>query len=191
MADALQLPDEDETALSRSLRSLSLRRRLFVLAYVGQARGNGREAARLSGYATPAVDGARLIAIASVRACIDAWMEIHSMSTAEITAELTEIARAPMDRFQQLVNEYTSEDGKRVQQIIRQDLNPKVNALKELAQIRGLHAQQIDINVRETRTIVGVNISDVTGRHREIEGTATETHTDIGQDTDTDTDTEE
>jgi primase-polymerase (primpol)-like protein len=54
----------------------------------------------------------------------------------------------------------------------------------------------LDITVHNTRTIVGVNIADVTGRSRQlaagseqeaIDSTATDIGQDIGQDTDTDT----
>ena len=67
---------------------------------------------------------------------------------------------APAHAYQQIIREYTDEQGRHVQ-VIRQDLTPKVKALEVLAKAAGLLNQQIDVNVGEVIRIIGVNLDDV------------------------------
>lgn len=55
-----------------ALDVLTPKRRAFVLAYIGEARGGVIEAARLAGYAQPHPEGARLLRVATVQAAIEA-----------------------------------------------------------------------------------------------------------------------
>jgi phage terminase small subunit len=168
-------------------RKLSDRQEAFIIAYVGAAAFNATMACKIAGYSDTSekslqVQGARLLGNAIIRARLDEYMEAASMTGYAALRKLTEIADAPLHMHQQVLKEYKGKDGI-IHQTIRQDLSSQVKALELILKARGMLREQVDINVRETRTIVGVNISDVTGRHREIEGTATETQADIGQDT--------
>jgi phage terminase small subunit len=53
------------------MEGLTEKRRRFVEAYMGQAKGNATEAARIAGYAKPTEEGYRLLRNAQVRAAID------------------------------------------------------------------------------------------------------------------------
>lgn len=55
-----------------ALDALPAKRRAFVLAYVGEARGGVIEAARIAGYASPHPEGARLLRDATVQTAIEA-----------------------------------------------------------------------------------------------------------------------
>lgn len=57
---------------SSALDALPPMQRALVLAYIGEAQGNATVAARIAGYKTPHVDGARVLAIARVKAVMEA-----------------------------------------------------------------------------------------------------------------------
>jgi phage terminase small subunit len=182
-------------------KPLTARQEAFIIAYVGVAAFNAVEACRIAGYsdsstAVLSVQGARLLGMANVRARLDEYMEAASMTGYAALRKLTEIAEAPLHMHQQVLKEYKGKDGI-IHQTVRQDLSSQVKALELILKARGMLREQVDINVQHTRTIVGVNISDVTGRSRQlaagseqeaIDSTATDIGQDIGQDTHTDTD---
>jgi hypothetical protein len=58
-----------------ALDALPPKRRAFVLAYVGEARGVAVEAARIAGYAEPHPEGVRLLRIATVAAAVKALQQ--------------------------------------------------------------------------------------------------------------------
>src|SRR5262249_39262463 len=107
------------------------------------------------------------LALAGVRAHINAYLDSLSMTGSEVLAELTMVARASMEKHQQVIREYKDDKGQ-VVQVIRQDLSSKVKALEILAKARGLLADKVDINITETRTIVGISINEITGKNKEI-----------------------
>jgi phage terminase small subunit len=80
-----------------ALDALTARRRAFVLAYIGEARGNATDAARRAGYAHPDPEGARLLGDARVSAAILAFRETVEAATVATVEELrtlwTAIAR--------------------------------------------------------------------------------------------------
>ena len=51
------------------------KRRAFVAAYLGAARLNASEAARIAGYATPGVEGHRLLKIDEIQEAIAEWRD--------------------------------------------------------------------------------------------------------------------
>lgn len=52
------------------------RRRRFVEAYMGAAKGNATEAARIAGYRSPRAEGSRLLTNADVREAITARVDV-------------------------------------------------------------------------------------------------------------------
>ena len=62
------MTDEQRAALD----ALTAKRRAFVLAFIGEARGNATEAARRAGYAAPTEEGHRLLRNAQVAAAVEA-----------------------------------------------------------------------------------------------------------------------
>jgi hypothetical protein len=79
--------------------TLTLKQKLFVEAYIGPARGNGKEAARRAGYAG---NDATLAQVATenlkrpqILALINSRVEEVAMTADEILTELADIARLP------------------------------------------------------------------------------------------------
>lgn len=58
--------------------ALSEKRRLFVEAYMGEAKGNATEAARMAGYAHPGSQGHRLLKNAEIHAAIQERVDADS-----------------------------------------------------------------------------------------------------------------
>ncbi len=79
--------------------TLTLKQQLFIEAYIGPARGNGKEAARLAGYAgndaTLAQVAAENLRRPQILTLINARVEQAAMTADEILTELADIARLP------------------------------------------------------------------------------------------------
>ena len=79
--------------------TLTLKQKLFVEAYIGPARGNGKEAARRAGYAgsdaTLAQVAAENLRRPQILALINSRVEEVAMTADEILAELASIAKLP------------------------------------------------------------------------------------------------
>ena len=82
---------------------LSLKQQLFVEAYIGVAKGNGTEAARLAGYAgseeTLAAVAAENLRKPQILSRVRARVDEAAMSADEVLAELTKVARAEWKEF--------------------------------------------------------------------------------------------
>lgn len=78
---------------------LTLKQRLFVEAYLGEANGNASEAARLAGYAEHKVTGSRLLTNANIRALVQKRVSQAAMSADEVLARVTAIGRADLGDF--------------------------------------------------------------------------------------------
>jgi hypothetical protein len=145
--------------------ALSDRQKMFVNAYIGECLGNATQAAIAAGYSErgAAVQGFRLLRNSAVRAAIDGILDACGATPAMILAQLSEIAGMPMPECMQMEGEYTDEQGETHPAIIRLDPNSKVNALKELAHIRGLRtAAPVNVTV-ETKTIIGIPAAEARG----------------------------
>ncbi len=77
----------------------TFRQRMFVDAYLGEAKGNATEAARIAGYSSPHPEGSRLLRNATIQAAIAARLESSAMSAKEVLARLSDQAAADMDHF--------------------------------------------------------------------------------------------
>ena len=79
---------------------LSVKERLFVHYFLGEANQNATEAARLAGYAHPRQLGSRLLAKVGIRAAVDAKVETVGMTAKEVLTRLAAMATAdPMEFF--------------------------------------------------------------------------------------------
>jgi phage terminase small subunit len=118
-------------------RRLTPKQQRFVNAYLGAAKGNGAEAARLAGYK----DGAglrqaavQLLTMTDVRAAIDAQLAAETLSAAEVLHHLTDVGMAEWHEFVEVVvNPRTGETLK-----VRMDLTNKVKALELLGKFHKL-----------------------------------------------------
>jgi hypothetical protein len=78
---------------------LTFKQRQFVSYFLGEAKGNATEAARMVGYVEPNVQGPRLLVNVRIRAAIDAQLEETALSADEILARLSEVASVDMADF--------------------------------------------------------------------------------------------
>lgn len=82
---------------------LTLMTRRFVLAYVGEARGNGTLACKIAGiegtYAVRASRASTMLQDSQVREAIDAWMQAYGMSAAELTWGIADLIKANLGPF--------------------------------------------------------------------------------------------
>lgn len=88
----------EEDYHAKTLAGLTHRQRLFVLYYVGEARGNATEAACLAGYsgtrAALSVAGAKNLRLEKVSKAIDAFLKPMVMSATELVWRISEDAKA-------------------------------------------------------------------------------------------------
>lgn len=78
---------------------LTAKERLFVVAYLGEAKGNAAKAARIAGYKDTRVTPTRLLAKASIKAAIEEKLDKASASANEVLAMLSEIAWGGLGPF--------------------------------------------------------------------------------------------
>ncbi len=71
----------------------------FIDAYLGEARGNASEAARIAGYALPAQQAHENLRKPEIRAAIDAFLTVHAKSAAEVLNLLTQHSNASLAPF--------------------------------------------------------------------------------------------
>jgi hypothetical protein len=144
---------------------LTERQEAFIAHYLsGDTRFNATRAAIAAGYAESGArqEGHRLLENEKVRGRIDEYLRAGSLTKEEILAELKAVALAPTSHHQQVLQaHYVDDNGREHPAIIRTDYGAKINALKLLGQAVGLFNHPIDVNVRETKTIIGVSLADV------------------------------
>jgi len=78
---------------------LTYKETLFVNAYLGEANGNGSEAARIAGYHHPGQLAYRLLQKRSIRTAIAARVTEAAMPANEVLARISEFASADMGNF--------------------------------------------------------------------------------------------
>lgn len=111
--------------------SLTLKQKLFVEAYLGQAGGNATEAAKIAGYrgdeGTLAQVGYENLRKPEIRAAVEARVQRSAMETDEVLNELSKIARMDVSGSSAL--------------------SSKVRALEILAKIHGMMSDKLNLNL--------------------------------------------
>lgn len=126
-------------------RKLTPKQRRFADAYLGVAKGNASEAARLAGYRDAAVSGFDCKRNPAIRAYINERLNAESLSSAEVLAELTDVARAEWRDFVEIL--MRDEAGEAVR--VRFDLSAKIKALELLGKHHQLFADRLDVGATE------------------------------------------
>lgn len=126
---------------------LTLKQEAFVAAYLGAARGNATEAARMAGYKQPRQEGSRLLSNADIAARVSQHVAEKFATADEVLQELTSVAMAPWHDFVEITGRAKSGEPTKV----RSDIASKVKALELLAKHHQLlvDRQVIDVNMRE------------------------------------------
>lgn len=81
------------------LDGLTTKQRLFVLAYLGESKGNATDAARRAGYKVPEDSGRRLVRKSPIIAAIQAHLDSAALTTNQILGLLVGHATAEVDDF--------------------------------------------------------------------------------------------
>lgn len=155
----------DPVDVTDALVALHDRQRDFVLAYVGNARGNAERAAQAAGYANPNRDGSRLLRDGRIRAAIAELLEPLITPSLMVLRELNDIALASypdvyacIDKDGNMDWAKLNESGlthvvksiTRTRQGIKIELHDKLEALRILARYHGLlinQSKSMNINI--------------------------------------------
>lgn len=78
---------------------LSTKRKLFVVYYLGKAKGNATLAARLAGFGSPGMAGSRMMKNDEIRAAIAERLDKAAMSEEEVLVRLSGLAATDMGDF--------------------------------------------------------------------------------------------
>ena len=149
-------------------RELTLKQEKFVSAYLGEANGNAKEAARIAGYKSPHPEGARLLHNATVAARIKESTNRYAGTAEEVLGKLYDIATADWREFVEVLR--YDRNGNPIK--VKMDLTNQVRALELLGKYHQLFVEkhQLDVNVREHR--VGVPQSALDAMFRVADATA-------------------
>lgn len=138
---------------------LTYKQEKFVLAYIGEARGNAAKAAIIAGYSekNAAQIGYQLQKTPSIRARIDDYLESFTVRSQHVLAELTDIAMSEWrDHIEVLERD---DDGTPIR--VKMDLGSKVKSLELLGKYYQLFAdRQIVEGEMVQRVYVGMDPDD-------------------------------
>lgn len=141
--------------MAAELPKLPTKRRLFLDAYLGKARFNATEAARIAGYAHPNVEGTRLLADASVRAHRDEMLR-NSGIDRDVALALVVAGATRSDT--EIMEVAKSEDSEIVRSSLVSSLfNERTTHTTNLAKAYGLFTENINVTGGIDINIVGVD----------------------------------
>jgi phage terminase small subunit len=126
---------------------LTQKQRLFVEAFIGQANGNAREAARAAGYSGD--DNAlsqrafELMRNPKVSELIGVRVEEAVMRSNEVLSQLSAIAKGDWQNFLEIRRD---KDGETVSANLK--LSDKIKALELLGKYHKLFSERLDLNVQ-------------------------------------------
>jgi hypothetical protein len=82
---------------------MTFKRRLFIGYFLGEANGNGTQAARLAGYKSPRKLAQKLLAVPEIREAIEEKVSAVSMTADEVLARISDQATSSLDDFIEVV----------------------------------------------------------------------------------------
>jgi len=139
---------------------LTLKQVLFTEHYIGDAKGNGTEAARMAGYGGEAATLAQIacenLKRPEIAARIAERVGVSAMTTDEILLELSAIGRAQWGAF---VQEITNHRGEVVD--VRMPLTDKLKALELLGKYHKMFTQQVEVSEPVQKALIGVDLDRI------------------------------
>ena len=132
-------------------KELTLKQHAFIAAYLGDAKGNATEAARMAGYEHPIASAKDNMRNPTIRSRVKDRVEQYAGSAEEVLTQLRDVATADWRDFIDVL----AYDKKGNPVKVRMDLSNKVKALELLGKYHQLFVerQEINVNVREHRVI--------------------------------------
>lgn len=127
-------------------RQLTPKQQRFLDAYLGEARGNGAEAARIAGYSDPEISAFDCKRNPVIRARIEERLLAESLSSAEVLRELTDVATAPTEHFMTVVHgEERDRQGNVIAPMqVKLDYSSKVKSLELLGKYHKLFTDKVE-----------------------------------------------
>lgn len=147
----------DPTPTGHNDQQLTGKRRAFIEAYLGVARFNASEAARIAGYANPPQDGHRLLRNDDVRARIDERFRADAVSADEVRSLLAQDARRSDEDI--LLQSRKASPGPGESSVISSLVSARTSARQSLAKAHGLFTENHNITGSLTREFVIRHVS--------------------------------
>lgn len=140
-------------------RQLSGKQRAFIDAYIGPARFNATEAARIAGYSDPQQSGWENKQNPDIRARIDAFLDAETVTATEILHELTDVGMRGLHEFV-TITRYDA-DGNPIS--AKMDASAKLKALELLGKNRGMFTDKVDVtgDLGVTYELVGIDPAEM------------------------------
>lgn len=138
------VPMSDSPQPTDPWEGLSHREKRFAEAYCGQARFNASEAARLAGFSekTAGQKGYQLKNDSKIRACVDAYLDAHTLTEPELLHELTDVAMRGLHEFVEITR--YDKDGDPV--AAKMDATAKMKALELIGKARGTFTDKLQVD---------------------------------------------
>lgn len=136
-------------------KKFTLKQELFLSAYLGEAKGNASEAARIAGYKNPMQEGSRLLRNDEIRARIEEFLAPKYATAEQVLQELTEVGLSEWRDFLTIKTAH----GETVD--VRMDLGSKVKSLELLGKYHQLFTDKVEHSGGIDIQIVGVDLENL------------------------------
>lgn len=122
-------------------RAFSDKQKRFIDAYIGEARFNATEAARIAGYADPQQSGWENKTNLDIRARIDELLSALTLNPAEVLRELTDVGMRELHEFVTITR--FDADGNPVS--AKMDATAKIKSLELIGKAHGQFTEKKEI----------------------------------------------
>lgn len=127
----------------------TLKQELFIAAYLGEAKGNATEAARIAGYKKPKEQGYENLNKPHIHARVKDYVASKFATADEVLTELTDVAMAKWRDFLIIKRD---KDGNEVE--VKMDLHAKVKSLELLGKHHQLFTENMNVSGSLTREYI-------------------------------------
>lgn len=149
------------------VRPLTHKQQVFINAYLGEARGNATEAARIAGYKQPVVQGYENLRKPHIAALVREPVEAMGITVEKVLNELADIGFSPWRDFLIIKRNMKGEEVE-----VRMDLTNKVRSLELLGKHLGMFTERVEVDVRQVE--VRLNGMDIESFGQVIEAESRE-----------------
>jgi len=148
-------PDSPEQP-NAPVRPLTLKQEGFVAAYLGDAKGNATEAARMAGYKHPESAAKDNLRNPPILARVQEHVAAKYATADQVLTELTDVGLAEWREFLVIKR---NKDGDEVE--VKMDLGSKVKSLELLGKYHKLFTEKIEHGGDIAITIAGVDVDQL------------------------------
>jgi phage terminase small subunit len=128
--------------------ALTNKQQVFVEAYLGDARWNATEAARIAGYAEPGQQGYRLLKNVQIAEAVKAAIAERAMSADEVLLRLAEHARGSMADFLDVAGEGLD--------LTKAEAAGKLHLVKKFTRTETLHGGSVGVELYDAQAALAL-----------------------------------